>query len=113
MQYTLKGEKENIEKFFSKVPYDLTEKWKLECVDVLNIMTYNYYCLFERKIPFCIQITYQESYKSYDIRVSPTDSARTASYDDEKDCLDLLKNFIIDFHTWASECHIKIAKVND
>ena len=31
MQYTLRGKNENLEKFLSKIPSNLTENWELQC----------------------------------------------------------------------------------
>lgn len=109
MRYTLKGEKKNVEKFLSKVPVGLSDSWILKPNDSLKPTVYNYYYKKETKKPFCIQITYQNLYEGYDIIVSPTDFARTASYDEEF-CPELLAIFIGDFASWADVCDVEITK---
>lgn len=109
MLYTLKGEKKNKEKFLSKIPIGLNDCWTLKPNDFFKPTVYNYYYKKEIEKPFCIQITYQNSYEDYDIKVSPTDSAKKTSYDEEF-YPELLAIFIADFSSWAYVCNVEITK---
>ena len=109
MRYTLKGEKKNKEKFLSKIPIRLNDCWTLKPNVSSKQIVYNYCYEKEIEKPFCVQITYQNSYEDYDIKVSPSDSAKKTSYDEEF-CPELLAIFIADFSSWAYVCDIEIAK---